>query len=255
MASSQKISVSRTLPLSVDDQSSSEMGFFKSLCDSESIMYFAKNVWSTAILSWSLYFIANTSTMVGLPFELVTIFTLYLTFVTRTGFVTCPNLAATSGVFGLFTVVTFWSIVALQGRVAAFGDTSYMLFTDLTTHLAIPLDAFARAVLLGYYSSYLAIWYTLFFALSYIVFLLAAPVLPYLFWLTWTDASRYGFYVGMTAAITLLHAIIVFATRRIANGTSNKQRTESRTPQISGRSGARSSDVVSFTRYGRQGLR
>ena len=192
-----------------------ELGFFQALCDREAVSYFVGNVWSAAIFSWTFYFLAAASAGAGLPFSSLTNFTLFLAFVTRTGFVPCPNLTATTGIFGGFTVLTFWIVVAAQGRVAAFGDTSYMLFKDLTSHLAIPLDAFVRPLVFGYYRTFLGLWYTAFFAFAYLGYVLVLPEPPYPFLLTWTPAELYGFYGGALVAILLAHGLVVGVVRQL----------------------------------------
>jgi hypothetical protein len=209
---------SSALPVIAERSTSSEPGFFAALCDREAVTYFAQNVWSTAIISCTFYLLALASSPRDddrLPFASVTNVTLFLAFVTRTGIVPCPNLTAAAGVFGLFTVLCFWIIVAIQGRVAAFGDASNMLFIDLTAHVAIPLDALVRPYLLGYYTSLLGLWYTLFFALATLGFNLALPEPYYPFTRTWSDAALYGFYAGVIAALLLLHASIVAVSRRV----------------------------------------
>lgn len=206
-----------TLPVVVEQRTSDELGFFQALCDREATAYFVKNVWSTAIFSWTFYLLALASSAEDdrLPFASITNFFLFLAFVTRTGFVPCPNLTATAGVFGLFTVLSFWIVVASRGRVAAFGDTSNMLFKDLTSHIAIPLDALIRPYLFGYYTSFLGIWYTLFFVLVYLGYVLVLPEPYYPFLLTWSDASVYGFYAGGSVAVLFLHAAIVVVAKRV----------------------------------------
>jgi hypothetical protein len=205
------------LPAMVERSTSAEPGFFEAACDREAITYFAKNVWSAAIFSWTFYLLALASSGDDdrLPFASVTYFTLFLVFVSRTGFVPCPNLAATAGVLGLFTVLGFWITVASEGRVAAFGDAPNMLFIDLTAHLAIPLDAFVRPYLLGYYTSLLGIWYTLFFALAMLGYMLVLPEPYYPFMRTLSDAALYGLYFGSIAAVLCLHAAIVAVARRV----------------------------------------
>ena len=208
---------STALPVIAERGTSSE-GFFAALCDREAVTCFAQNVWSTVIVSCTFYLLALVSSPRDddrLPFAAVTNVTLFLAFVTRTGIVPCPNLTATAGVFGLFTVLCFWIVVATQGRVAAFGDASNMLFIDLTAHVAIPLDALVRPYLLGYYTSLLGLWYTLFFALATLGFHLVLPEPYYPFMRTWSDAALYGMYSGTIAAILLLHAAIVAVARRV----------------------------------------
>ena len=177
--------------------------------------YFVSNIWSTLIFVWTLYFIAASSTSDTLPFSAVTNVTLFLVFVTRSGLVPCPNLAAATGTFGLFTLVTFWIIVAAQGRVAAFGDTSNMLFKDLTSHLAIPLDALVRPILAGYYATFLGAWYVLALVLLYLAYILTLSTPPYPFLEEWDAASLYGFYAGASVGIVVLHVLVVLTTRRL----------------------------------------
>jgi hypothetical protein len=196
--------------------SSPQLGFFQAAFDRAAVSYFLSNIWSTLIFVWTLYFIAAASTSDGnLPFSAVTNVTLFLVFVTRSGLVPCPNLAAATGTFGLFTLVTFWIVVAARGRVAAFGDTSNMLFTDLTSHLAIPLDALVRPILAGSYATFLGAWYVLALVLLYVSYVLTLSTPPYPFLEEWDAASLYGFYAGASVGIVVLHVLVVLTTRRL----------------------------------------
>lgn len=215
MGSTRRAPPARPAALPVAAPPEPALGFFQALCDREAVSCFVGNIWSVAIYSWTFYFLAAASAGAGLPFALLTHFTLSLAFVTRTGFVTCPNLTAAAGIFGGFTVLAFWIVVAAQGRVAAFGDTPYMLFKDLTSHLAIPLDAFVRPLVFGYYRTFLGLWYTAFFAFAYLGYVLVLPEPPYPFLQTWTPAELYGFYGGGIVAILVAHGLVVGAVRQL----------------------------------------
>lgn len=185
--------------------------------DHLNLQSFATDLWNVAILGSSLFYLTwvGANTLTALPFSSLTFFTVMLSYFSRSGIVSTPYLTATAGVFGLAVVVSYWTLFGLVGHDGLWSSTpTYLWFRDLVFHVALPLDAFAIAVVRNAYRSYVGVWYTLAFATLYICFaLFSEPYYPFL--QSWDLGMRTGLFLGGGVGGVVGHVLLVNLVRSV----------------------------------------
>ena len=115
------------------------------------------NLWAAYVLAISLNFFAQQDgSSAWIPFATITYTSTTLSFLTRSGLVSCPGMQASAGVFAFALFVSYWITRLAVGRAGIFAmEPAFPLHRDLTIYAAVPLDTFLLANARGLYGSFL----------------------------------------------------------------------------------------------------